>query len=114
MKGVKKMEKNDNYLICKRVKFYSQKDEDAFFEWIKKIECIENFEGAGDELYLDIAAWDTHDHDLRDLIALFYRYKIEMKQLARFLTKDNKNWFGKKSAPWYKKVFGDQLKTKNK
>ena len=56
--------------------FFSKFDEDAFFEWIKKIDCIEGFEGSLDELYLDIASLDLHDHDLRELIALLYRYNI--------------------------------------
>ena len=36
----KESEKNNKYLTCKAVKFYTLKDEDAFFEWIKKIKCI--------------------------------------------------------------------------
>src|SRR5205823_3117186 len=72
-------EKNENYLICKKVNFYSRKDEDLFFEWIKKIDCIDSFKGISDALYLYIACNDLHDHDLRELLALFYRYKINMK-----------------------------------
>ncbi|MCL4361555.1 hypothetical protein M1446_04355 [Candidatus Dependentiae bacterium] len=101
------MNKDENILICKAVKFYARRDEDAFFEWIKKIDCIDDISGAGDELYLHIASDEIHDHDLRDLLGLFYRYKIDMKQLKRFLTKDNKKWFyANKKAYWYKKVFG--------
>jgi len=48
--------KSENILICKRVKFFCLKDEDAFFEWIKRIYCIDKFEGAGNELYLFIAS----------------------------------------------------------
>jgi len=98
---------NENILICKKVRFFCNKDEDAFFEWIKKIGCIERFEGAGNELYLYICADDIHDQDLDDLIGLFYRYKIDMKQLQRFLTKDNKSWFyDNKKAFWHRRVFG--------
>lgn len=94
-------------LICKSVRFYSRIDEDAFFEWISKVECIDDFYGAGEELYLLIAAEELHDHDLRELLALFYRYKIDMKQLQRFLCPDNKKWFyDNKKAYWHKKVFG--------
>lgn len=80
------------YLTCKSVSFYSFKDEDAFFEWVKRISCIEKFEGAGDELYLDIVDRKVTDDELRELIALFYRYKIDMKQLQRFVNEDNKEW----------------------
>jgi len=99
-----KIHQNDIYLTCKGVIFYSNKDEDAFFEWIKKIECIEKFDAAGDELYLDIA----HDHDLRDLIALLYRYRIDMKQLQQFLTDDNRKWFFEKNNMyWHNDVWGN-------
>lgn len=99
--------KTKNILICKSVRFYSNKDEDAFFEWIKKIDCIDEISAAGKELYLHVCADDIHDYDLRDLLALFYRYKIDMKQLSRFLTEDNKKWFyDNKKVFWHKKVFG--------
>jgi len=97
-----------NYLTCKKVLYYSLKDEDAFFEWIKKIKGIKNFEGAKDELYLDLVDEPLTDQDLEDLIGLFYRYNIDMKQLARFLTPENKSWFyDNKKAFWHKRVFGD-------
>lgn len=101
------MNSQDNILVCKSVMFYCRKDEDAFFEWIKKIECIDEISGAGDELYLHIAADEINDQDLDDLIGLFHRYHINMKQLARYLTDHNKYWFyDNKKAFWYEKVFG--------
>ena len=102
------MNKNkDNILTCIGVRFYCRKDEDAFFEWIKKIECISKTSAVGEELYLHINADKINDLDLDDLIGLFYRYKIDMNQLARFLTDDNKEWFyDNEKAFWHKKVFG--------
>jgi hypothetical protein len=97
------------FLICKSVIFYSQKDEDMFFTWIKKIKCIEKFEGAGDELYLDLKSKVISDQNLRDLLALFYRYKIDMKQLKIFLNKRNEKWFyGNPKGYWHKKVFAQK------
>ena len=97
----------ENLLICKSVKYYCLKDEDAFFEWIKKINCINEVSGIGQELYLHISVDKISDQNLDDLIGLFYRYKIDMKQLARFLTNTNKSWFyDNKKAFWHKKVFG--------
>lgn len=48
------------------------------------------------------------DDDLRELLALFYRYKIKnMQQLQIFLNNDNKTWFYEnKKTFWHKKVFG--------
>lgn len=109
---------NDNaeiILVCKGVRFGSRKDEDAFFEWIHKIECIDQISAKYDELYLHIASDELHDSDLRDLLALFYRYKIDMKQLARFLTKENKKWFYDNSkAFWHRRVFGIKKVKKKK
>lgn len=79
-----------------------------FFYWIKKIDCIDEISAAGDELYLHICADEIHDYDLDDLIGLFYRYNIDMKQLKRFLTENNKKWFyDNEKAFWHKKVFGE-------
>lgn len=94
-------------LVCHKVIFYSQKDEDAFFEWIQNIKCIENFLGVGNKLYLYIKSKRLGEHDLRDLLALFRRYKVKMKQLAIFLNNSNKQWFYEnKKAYWHKTVFG--------
>ena len=82
-----------NYLTCKSVKFYSLKDEDVFFYWIEKIECISGIEGAKDELYLDLVDRELTSDDIRDLIGLFIRYKIKMKQLGKYKTKKNGDAF---------------------
>lgn len=96
------MAANKQYLVCRKVGYYSNFDEDAFFEWIKKIKCIEKFEGAGYELYLDLYDRELSSEDIHEIAALFLRYKINMKQLAEFLTENNKDAFG-----YYKKeIFG--------
>lgn len=81
----------EKLLICKSVRFHCRKDEDAFFEWINKIDCIAKTSATGRELYLHICADVIHDYDLRDILGLFSRYKIDMQQLARFLTNTNKS-----------------------
>lgn len=104
----------ETILICDSVKFYSFKDEDAFFEWIKKIDCIVETSAELKKLYLHIDTAKMDDTNLDDLIGLFYRYKIDMKQLAQFLTRKNKEWFYDKKAFWFKKVFGQTLPPKAK
>lgn len=98
-------------LVCKRVGFCSAFDEDAFFEWLKKISCVSNIEGFGEELYVDIDKSKFTEMDLREMLALFYRYNVDMKQLEVFLSDDNKAWFfDNKEAFWYDKVFRSQEK----
>jgi len=94
-------------LTCKKVTFYFQKDEEAFFEWIKKIKCINFISAIGDELYLHIKKKHISDDDLRSLIGLFYRYKVDMKQLQIFLNKNNQKWFFESPKGfWHKRIFG--------
>jgi hypothetical protein len=92
------------FLTCKSVWYYSQKDEDAFFEWIEKIECIESFEGVRDELYLNLIDCELEYEDMQDLIALFYRYKVNMRQLAPFVNKKNRD----AAIPWKKHILFDE------
>ena len=98
---------HDIILTCKSVYFYSPVDESLFFEWIKRIPGIKKVGGVGDKLYLHFKTTSISDNDLRDLLAMFYRYKIDMKQLRQFLNEDNREWFyGKPKGYWHRRVFG--------
>ena len=93
-------------LSCKRVMFYSEGDECSFFNWIKEINCIKKIEGVGDTILLHIKSRKVSNVCLHELIALFHRYKIDMKQLSQFLNDNNKEWFfDNKQGFWHKKTF---------
>lgn len=47
------------------------------------------------------------DVDLRELIALFHRYKVDMRPLAVFETSKNAAWFRDSRAFWHDEVFDD-------
>lgn len=98
-----------NYVIltCKSVMFYSQTDEALFFKWIDSIPSIVDSDGRLDELYLYLNSYDIPGKDLWELLALFYRYNVDMTQLKHFLNKDNREWFyeGPKGF-WFDAVFG--------
>jgi hypothetical protein len=55
---------------------------------------------------LDVAA-KIAATSLRDLVALFARYRIGMRQLRQFCTPSNRRWFRNPQAFWFKKVFGN-------
>ena len=96
-------------LVCKEVNFYSTFDDDAFFEWLKKISCVSSVKGFGEELYINVDKSKITEIDLREILALFYRYDVDMKQLEVFLNDENKPWFfDNKEAFWHKKVFLEQ------
>jgi hypothetical protein len=94
-------------LICKRVRFYSINDELSFDDWISRINGIKKWEGVGDEIHLYLPRKTVSMTCLRDLTALFYRYKIDMKQLRQFVNDKNRQWYMNEKKYWYKKVFGD-------
>jgi hypothetical protein len=94
-------------LDCKRVMFYSPADEAAFFRFAESIKAIRRTEGVRDSIVLQVASRISHE-SLRDLIALFERYRIRrMSQLAQFLSPSNRSWFADPKKFWYKKVFND-------
>ena len=65
-----KNNKDENILICTGVKFYCKKMR-SFFEWIKKINCIDKIFASGRMLYLHITLHEIPDQDLDDIIGLF-------------------------------------------
>ena len=95
-------------LTCKRVHYGSQGDETAFFDWIKRISCVTQFEGSGDILYLHVSRNRISDANLRELLALFSRYHVPMKQLAQFETTRNRIWFTRPGTYWFARVWAGQ------
>ena len=94
-------------LECKRVIFYSPADEAAFFRFAESIKAVRRIEGVRDAIMLHVTSRISHE-SLRDLIALFERYRIRrMSQLAQFLSSSNRSWFADPKSFWHKNVFTD-------
>lgn len=86
--------------------YFSQGDERAFYEWASRISCVTRLEGAGSELRLHVKGRRVSEVCLRELVALFHRYGVPMRQLAQFETSANQSWFRSREAFWYEPVFG--------
>jgi hypothetical protein len=93
-------------LICRRVTFYSPGDELAFFDFARRIKGTREIGGVADEIHIHVAA-RLSDKSLRDILGLFQRYKIEMRQLRQFETVKNSKWFRDERKFWFKKIYGD-------
>jgi hypothetical protein len=91
-------------LKCHKTTFYSQLDEEMFFTGLKKIAGVSRIEGRGWDLLFSVRAQPS-EKTLRELLGLFFRYKVDMRQLAQFLTTQNRAWFRSPDAYWFKKVF---------
>jgi len=90
-------------LICDSVSYHSQGDEISFFNWLNSIESVVAVEGFGTELEVTVSSNDIPDDDLREFIAIFTRYGVELKQLRIFENPSNAGWFtSNKVAYWHK------------
>ena len=88
------------------VRFYHQNDERAFFEWLSRIPCVESYAGDGRRgLVVKLKRRPGKD-DLWQLLALCHRYGVDMRQLAKFETPKNRDWFRDPKKYWYRAVFG--------
>lgn len=85
--------------------FYSQKDETNFFAWLKSIDAIEFVRGEGLSIIANVLE-PVSDPDLRELIAVLYRYGVDMKQLDHLVNDANREWFAVPGMYWYSRVFG--------
>ena len=97
-------------LIVKGPRYFARGDEDAFFNWLRTIKCIKDVGGEGSDLHVTLAR-PLGNADLRELLALFFRYRMDMKCLAVFRTSRNAGWFAENpKAFWHSKVFGRKPK----
>jgi hypothetical protein len=93
-------------LECKKVLFYSEQDEATFFSWAQSISAIRSVTGRGSSIILSLKPRVVSDRSLREIVALFQRYHVSMKQLGQFKSPQNKIWFAVPNMFWYKSVFG--------
>lgn len=92
-------------LVARRVWYYSEHDEAAFFEWLDKLACVEKYEGQLDVLniYVDQAQMDAGS--LYEILALFRRYRVDMAQLRAFDRDEFASWFRNPQSYWFKDIF---------
>jgi hypothetical protein len=88
------------------VQFFSAHDESGFFEWLKKLTCVKRSEGRGRTIYLSVELASVDEDALRELLALFRRYAVDMRQLAKLDRDEFADWFRDPNAYWFKQVFG--------
>jgi uncharacterized protein YecE (DUF72 family) len=99
------MKPSPKRLVARSVGYYSKYDEDQFFGWLEKIPCVAGCRGEKVDLFIDLHDGEVDDKSLRELLALFNRYNVDMSQLAIFESSSNRQWFREPRAYWYTKVF---------
>ncbi|MGY0194098.1 hypothetical protein ACWA7J_03390 [Leptothrix sp. BB-4] len=92
-------------LEARAVRYFSEHDEAAFFEWLDKIAAIRSYEGNGDALYIEVDPAAVDEDALREILALFHRYGVSLKQLEVFDRPEFAEWFRDERAYWFDRVF---------
>ena len=93
------------------VRYYHANDERAFFEWLSRIPCVKGYVGDGKNgLVVQLKRRPGKD-DLWQLLALCHRYGVDMRQLAKFETAKNRDWFCDPKMYWHKAVFGNSARS---
>jgi hypothetical protein len=88
------------------VRFLSSGDEDIFFARLQKLSFVEKCEGRARTLYVLVNFAQIDEEGLRELLALFRRYGISLRQFAIFDREEFAAWFRNEQAYWYGEVFG--------
>ncbi|OLL27791.1 hypothetical protein BTH42_31705 [Burkholderia sp. SRS-W-2-2016] len=96
---------NEIVLSAKRVRYYSECDETAFFEWLDKLSSVKRYEGELDVLSIYVDETKVDESALRELLALFQRFAVEMEQLRVFDRQEFAPWFRDPRAYWHAVVF---------
>ena len=97
------MRSNTKILIQVRgPSFLSQGDENAMFAWLGKINCISKVSGVGADICLEIKVNQVDEECMRELLAIFNRYKMKLFILRPIAEKKRYKWLKNKTAYWYK------------
>ncbi len=89
------------------LRFYSRLDEDAFFSRLNQIPGVVSVEGFLRTIDVSVDPSAVDDEGMRELISLFQRYGIDMRQLRKLETEEFSPWMRNRSAYWFKSMYPD-------
>ncbi len=88
------------------VVLYSRQDEASFFAWLQHLPCVVDVAGEARILHIQVDRQRVDDEALRELLALFHRYQVDMRQLRVFDERRFARWFRRRQSYWHDAVFG--------
>lgn len=89
------------------LRFYSRLDEDAFFSRLNQIPGVVSVERFLRTINVCVDPSAVDDEGMRELISLFQRYGIDMRQLRKLGTGEFSSWMRNRSAYWFKSMYPD-------
>lgn len=90
--------------------FFSDEDEAFFFRWLDKIKCVKKYEGRSHTLCIEVDSTLISENELREMVALFLRYDVDMKQLSVFKQSKFSRWL----ETWHELISGDKTTNEDK
>ena len=91
-------------IVIREGTYYSQADEAAFYARLHSLTCVKSIVGDPQGLHVSFKRRPSATQ-LRELIALLFRYNLDMTPLAALRTAENKTWFDKPGMFWHARVF---------
>ncbi len=88
------------------VVFYSRQDEASFFARLQQLPCVVDVAGKGRILHIQVDRQRVDDEALTELLAVFHRYQVDMRQLRVFDERRFARWFRGRQSYWHDAVFG--------
>src|SRR5271166_2791525 len=85
--------------------FYSQADEDRFFEALAKFPAVRSVRGVGLDLIIDLDPRKLGRESLLDLNALLHRYGIGLRPLGELAERRRFAWLRTRTKYWYRSMF---------
>ena len=84
--------------------FYSKRDEYAFVDWLKSIPGYIEMKLEGQILLIEFTIPPKLE-SVQELVAIFYRYGIDMKQLSQLENEENSRWMRLTGYYWVDRIF---------
>jgi hypothetical protein len=85
--------------------FYSNGDEQRLFQGFGEIGSIKSVTGCGRSLIIDMDLSRLTKSQMRELLALLWRYGISLKPFRFLGSKDRFSWLNEKSSYWYNSMY---------
>jgi len=78
-------------LVATNVLYYTELDERAFFDWLDRMSFVSGYRGVARDLFINLSRLPNYA-DLWEIIGFCRRYGIDLNQLERFVTDENRGW----------------------
>jgi len=78
-------------IVASNVRYWHPSDERAFFEWLDRMPFVREYRGVVSDLFIDLSRTPTYN-DLWEIIGFCRRYGVDLDQLEKFVTDENRRW----------------------